>query len=236
MLNYCNALSSVVFTKMVRLNTIMLIFYQLFPRCCHRRLVVVVIVGISLSLLAYHLRCRRLFVVAVVVFLLSFLASRHHLCIVHGGGGVPPHGWFLRLCRLVVVVVISVSSFSLAMCCSRRQRCTLSWLHLLDLAPLHCCRCRRHLVVVSVSLFSAAASLLVDASIRFCASLPLSSPLGILLLEASCCCCHRRLLVVVVVGGVLSLSSAVALRSYLKILAYIRLTMHTTTMEPKHQV
>ena len=92
MLNYCNALSSVVFTKMVRLNTIMLIFYQLFPRCCHRRLVVVVIVGISLSLLAYHLRCRRLFVVAVVVFLLSFLASRHHLCIVHGGGGVPPHG------------------------------------------------------------------------------------------------------------------------------------------------
>ena len=57
--------------------------------------------------------------------------------------------------------------------------------------------------------------------------------LGLLLLAETSC--HRcQLLVVIVVGGVLLLSAA-ALRRSLKILVYIRLTMHATTMEPQQQ-
>ena len=91
-----------------------------------------------------------------------------------------------------------------------RRRRPFCWILFPASAPCHSC-CRWRLVVA------------VFASL---------SP------EASLCCCRRWLLVAVVVGGdgVLALSAAAALRSYLKILVYIRLTMHATNMEPKHQV
>ena len=70
----------------------------------------------------------------------------------------------------------------------------------LALVPHHKSRCRRCLVVVAVSLLSAASYLLVAASVGFCASSSLSSLLGLLLSGASRCCRCCRLLVVGVVA------------------------------------
>ena len=119
--------------------------------------------------------CSQLLVVFVSV-LLSSPASRCHFCIVHGGGGVPPHGCFLWLHSLVVFVVVVVSSsLSCMMHFSCWRRRPFSWLILSALAP-HCrCQHRRRLVVVAVLSLLATASLLVADSVDFCASLPLLS-------------------------------------------------------------
>ena len=73
------------------------------------------------------------------------------------------------------------------------------------------------IVVVAIFSLSAAASLLVDVSIGFCASLPLLSSLVLLPLAASRCCRCRRILVADVivfgshiVGGVSLLLSSLA--------------------------
>ena len=63
------------------------------------------------------------------------------------------------------------------------------------------------------------------------------SLLGVLSSAASHCCCRRLIVVGIVgVGVLLLLSAAAASRRSIKILVYIRLTMHATNMEPKHQV
>ena len=77
-----------LFSKAVRLNTILLIFYYLLTHCCCRSLVVVVVVSVPLSLLASRKCWRRL--------LLFLLSDSHCLC------------WRWRL------VVISVSSMAAA--------------------------------------------------------------------------------------------------------------------------
>ena len=75
--------------------------------------------------------------------------------------------------------------------------------------------------------------LVVAAVVGFLLSV--SSPLGVLSLEASCCCFRRRLVAVVVGGGgVLLLLFVAASRRSLKGLVYIRLTMHATNMDPQH--
>ena len=56
----------------VRLK-ITLIFYQLFPRCCRRRLVIVVVVSVSFSF--FTSRIRRLVVEVVVVIIAVSLLS-----------------------------------------------------------------------------------------------------------------------------------------------------------------
>ena len=76
-------------------------------------------------------------------------------------------------------------------------------------------RHRRCLVVVSVSSFLAAASILVAASVGFCDFSLFSCSLGILSLAASHCCRRRQILFVsvvvlrsLIVDGVFLLSSA----------------------------
>ena len=173
-----------------------------------RRLIVVVGVSFASAESFCHRRCGLLVVFVGVSF---SLACCRLFCIIHGSGGVPPRGWFIQLCRIVAVVVISVFSSPLAMCCSwGRRRRSFCWIILSDLAPRCSCHFWRLSVAICVSLSSA----------------------------ASLFCCRRRLLVFVVVSGVLSLSvflSAASRRS-LKILVYIRITTHATTMEPQHQV
>ena len=98
-------------------------------RCFHCWRLVVVF-GISLMLAASFCNCRRRILVVFVG--ISFLASLSccHCCIVHGGRGVPLHGYFLRLRRLVVFVVVSVLSLLLTICCSRRRRRPLVYIRL----------------------------------------------------------------------------------------------------------
>ena len=106
---------------------------------------------------------------------------------------------------------------------------------------LESCHCCQRLVVVAVSLLLEAESLIVADSVGFCASLLLSLSLlaslvvaGVSLLLSSLDYGRRRL-VVVVVGFLSSLSSEAVSRIPMNRLFYIRLTMHTTTMETQHQ-
>ena len=160
--------------------------------------------------------------VASLSLLSSAFRRRCWQCVVVVGGSVPYLGWFFRLRRLFFkVVLIGVSSSLLFRRC--RQRRTFLWLRPSASAPRRRCRrfwvsyCQRRLVVVVI----------------FGLSLSALSLLGILLSAASLCCRPRRLLVVGCV--VLSLSLAAASRRFLKILVYIRFTMHETTIEPQHQ-
>ena len=200
----------------------------------------------------------RIFVVFISV-LFSALASRLRCCILHGSGGIPPHGCIIPIRRLVVAIFVSVSSSLLVMCCSQRQRHPLSWLPfrhwrlvfevvVVGVSSLSLfCRCRQRCPFLWLCPSAAAPSrrcnfcwvsycrrrLVVVVVIRFSSLVSLS--LDFLFSAASRCCCCCRLLIVVVVGGVLSLSAAAASRRSLKILVYIRLTIHATTMYPQHQ-
>ena len=156
----------------------------------------------------------------------------------------------LRLKNYVnILSIIATLSPSASFCRCRCWRLVVV-IGVSDLENRHRSRRCRHLVVVAVSLFLEAASILVAASVVFCALSSLPLLLGLSSSAASRCCFRRRLLVVGVVvvvvvirshivGGVSLLSStsllAAELRSSLKILVYIWLTMHTTTMEPQHQ-
>ena len=158
--------------------------------------------------------------------LLPFLASHCCRCIAHGDGGVPPRGCFHRLHRFVVVVFVGILPSLLAMCCSRRRRHPFSWLIFPASAPRRRWRRWPLVVIVGVSLPSA-------ASLCHCRCQILVVIVGVLWLSlASCrrrcfvvvgsgfppcvlpsnstphCCCRHRHLVVVFAFGVPSLSAA----------------------------
>ena len=124
-------------------------------RCFHCWRLVVVF-GISLMLAASFCNFRRRILVVFVGISFLALLSCCHCCIVHGSGGVPLHGWFLWLCLLFVIGVVSVFLLLLAMCCNRCCWRPILWLLLSASAP--CCRSRFHqrLVVVAVLSLSAA--------------------------------------------------------------------------------
>ena len=81
-------------------------------RCRCRRLVVVI--GVWFALVAYFCCHRPRILVVFVGISFSTSASRCRHYIAHGGGGFPPCGYFVRLRRLVNVVVVSVLSLLLA--------------------------------------------------------------------------------------------------------------------------
>ena len=133
--------------------------------------------------------------------------------------------------RLVVPVFVSLLSAA-SFCCCRILVVVVSVL----LSLVESSRCRCFVVVGSgfppCGLFHRILRLFNVVVVGV-----LSSLLGILLLAASRCCHCRRLLVVVGGGGgILSLLLAAASRRSLKSLVYIRLAMHSTNMEPQHQV
>ena len=129
---------------------------------------------------------------------------------------------------LIEFVVVGVSLSLLFR--SFQQRHPLLWLNLLAYAPFICCRC--------CWLFYRWQRLVVVVVVGFSSSV--SSLLGVLSLTSSCCCCCccrccLAVIVVVVVGDVLLLLLLLAeSRHSLKILVYIRLVMHATTMELQH--
>ena len=121
-----------------------------------------------------------------------------------------------RSWHLHKVGVVGISLKSAASICYRRR-----WILDIFLALRHRCQ---HLIAVSVSSLSTAASLLVAASVSFCASSPLSSPVSrwrrccllvvdgaSLLFSLSSSSCRRRFCHLVVVGGVAAFSEKLIL-------------------------
>ena len=121
--------------------------------------------------------------------------------VVVGGGGVPSLGCFRQLRRIVVVVVVGISSFLLVSPYRRWSLFVIIIVGFLLSLSESCCRCR-FLVVIAVSSLSEAASLLVADSVIFCRLLRLVVGFVIGVLSSS--------LTSLVVGGVLSFSSALA--------------------------
>ena len=135
-------------------------------------------------------------------------ASCRCCCFIVFSDDVPPSGCFSRIFHLAVVVAVSVSSLALALALAslfrqrRRRLLNVGGVSLLSSFSAPSCRCRSLIAVVgvvAVLLLSLAASLLVAASVGFCALLPLSAP--------AYRHCRWRLLDV---GGVLVLSSLLA--------------------------
>ena len=197
-------------------------------------IIVVFVFGVLfLSLLSPYLR-RRLFFVVFVNFSLSFLTSRRRfrrLVLVTV---------LLLLLAVSLLVVASVGLFALLSLFPlefRRRRWCLLVVGVIGISlSFAASRCRwRCLILVTVSLLSTEASLLVAASVGFCGSF-------LLLLLASPCC-RRRIVVALFFGFLLLLLSAAShscrrrrRRGILcKSLLYTRLTMHATTMDPQHQ-
>ena len=119
--------------------------YGCFLRICS--LFVVVFVSVLLSALA--MCCSRLRQIHFSCLILSSSACHHHRCFVVVGIGVPSCGYFCRLLRLVVVVVVVGSSI-------------FGGVSLLpSLSDSRCCQQRRLVVVFvgSVALFSEKLSL-----------------------------------------------------------------------------
>ena len=239
------------FPEIVRLNTIMLIFYQFFPRCCCWCLVLVIkVVSVSFASVASFCHCCCRLLVVGVLLLASALESCCHCCIFHGGDGVPPHGCFIRLCCIVVIIVVSVLLLSLGMGCSSWRRCPFSWILFPDLLPLRCRCCRRLDVAVCVSLSSAVSLChfcfrLLVIIVNVFSSLSVSRRCHCFVVFVrgihswgSFCRLLRLVVVVVVesliVGFLLLLSAAVSWCP-MKSLVYIRLNLHATTMGPQHQ-
>ena len=113
----------------------------------------------------FRSRCRWLLIVVVGASLfVSAFSCR--CCIVHGGGIVPPHLCLRRLWRIVVVVVVGISSLLLAMYFSLQRLSLFSWQIFSASAPRRRCWHRHLVVVVCVSLLSEA-SLFVFVVLSF---------------------------------------------------------------------
>ena len=227
-MRYCNASSSVGFSRNVKTEynyvNVLSIIATLSPLpscCCCRSLVVIVVVLFATA--AYF--CRRLWRQRLLVIFVgvslseSALASTSELascccrCIIHRDDGVPNRGYFLRLCHLIVIFVVSVLSLSLVNYCSRWRRRPFCWLIFSASAPHHSC-CQRRLVVAVCVPLSLAAShrrylcqlLVVVISVVSSLSVPGRCLCFVVFYSGvPYCVCFRRLmpLVVIVVARVL---------------------------------